>query len=103
MAGKAKKTHFSHPGVLLRDEFLAPLGIKPGSLARAIGVDRARVKTIIDGERDITADTALRLAKFFGTTPAFWMNLQQHYDLALAQGALSRQLRRIETVNTAWV
>ena len=103
MAAKTKKTHFSHPGVLLLEEFLEPLGIKPGSLARAIGVDRARVKTIIDGQRDITADTALRLAKFFGTTSAFWMNLQQHYDLALAEVSISRQLRKIETVDTARV
>lgn len=99
MAGKIKKTHFSHPGILLRDEFLGPLNMKPGSLARAIGVDRTRVKTIIDGKRDITADTALRLAKFFGTTAGFWMNLQQHYDLALAETSLSRQLQRIEAVD----
>ncbi len=95
---KTKKTHFSHPGVILREEFLEPLGIKPGTLARAIGVDRARIKTIIDGARDITADTAVRLAKFFATTPGFWMNLQHHYDVALAQVELSRELRQIHPI-----
>lgn len=100
MGRKTKETHFVHPGIILREEFLEPLGIKPGTLARAIGVDRARVKTITDGTRDISADTALRLAKFFDTSPAFWMNLQQHYDLAVAETQLSKQIHRIQTLES---
>lgn len=78
------RTHFHHPGQLLLTEFLEPMNIRPGTLAREIGVDRARIKAIVDGERDITADTALRLARFLGTTAEFWMNAQTHYDLAVA-------------------
>ncbi len=88
-------THFFHPGIILKEEFLEPLSLRPGTLARAIGVDRARIKTIIDGKRDITADTALRFAKYFGTSSDFWMNLQQHYDLALAEQTLAPALAAI--------
>jgi addiction module HigA family antidote len=79
-----RRTHFSHPGAILKREFLDELGLRPGTLARKIGVDRARIKAIIEGRRDITADTALRLSKYFKTTPDFWMNLQTHYDIAVA-------------------
>ncbi len=90
-----KKTHFSHPGTILKEEFLDELNLKPGTLAEAIGVDRTRIKNIIDGKRDITADTALRLATYFGTTPEFWLNLQTHYDLEVAKAAIRLALRKI--------
>lgn len=92
-----KKTHFSHPGEILKTEFLDELDLKPGTLAAAIGVDRTRIKKIIDGERDITADTALRLAIYFNTTPEFWINLQTHYDLSLAKAELKPELKKIHT------
>jgi addiction module HigA family antidote len=70
-----------HPGEILKEEFLIPLGISPYALAKALGVAQTRISEIIHGRRAITADTALRLARYFTTTPEFWMNLQSHYDL----------------------
>jgi addiction module HigA family antidote len=95
------RTHFSHPGGILKREFLDELGLRPGTLAREIGVDRSRIKAIIDGRRDITADTALRLSRYFGTTPDFWMNLQTHYDIAVAAAASRRDIERISPYVTA--
>ncbi|GGZ30424.1 HigA family addiction module antitoxin [Asticcacaulis endophyticus] len=74
-----------HPGIMLREDFLETMGIKPGALAAAIGVDRAAIKKIIEGKRAITAEMALRLSIFFGTTAEFWMNLQSDFDLRLAR------------------
>jgi addiction module HigA family antidote len=74
-----------HPGEVLREEFLAPLGMSAYALAKALHVPVNRVTAILAGERAISADTALRLARFFGTTPEFWINLQGAYDLELAQ------------------
>lgn len=88
-------THFSHPGGILLREFLEPLELRPGTLATAIGVDRTRIKSIIDGDRDISADTALRLARYFGNSANFWMNLQAQYDLALALSSSRREINRI--------
>jgi len=89
-------THFSHPGEILKREFLDETGLRPGTLARKIGVDRARIKAIIEGKRNITADTALRLAVYFGTTPDFWMNLQTHYDLEVVKTERIQDLAKIE-------
>ena len=75
----------THPGVILKEEFLDPLGIKPAQLAKALGVTRARVSEICKGKRDITAETAILLGRFFDTTARFWINLQSHYDLELAK------------------
>jgi len=82
----------THPGLLLKEEFLDPAGIKPGTLARALGVSRDRISEITKGERDITPDTALRLAAFFGTTAEFWLNLQSHYDLVMAEEGFDEAL-----------
>ena len=76
-----------HPGEILRDEYLVPLDLSANALAAAIGVPTNRVTTIVNGERAVTADTALRLAKFFATTPDFWLNLQLRYDLRIAEEA----------------
>jgi addiction module HigA family antidote len=75
----------STPGEILLEEFLEPLGVSQYELAKRIGVDQARVSRIIRGKQAITADTALRLGAFFGTTPQFWLRLQEGYDLAVAR------------------
>jgi len=70
-----------HPGVILHEEFLIPMGISAYELSKSIGVQQTRISLILKGERGITADTAMRLSKYFGTTPEFWMSLQREYDL----------------------
>lgn len=72
-----------HPGKILREEFLAEYGLTAGTLARALMVPRDRIEKIVRGQRAVTADTAARLARYFGTTPQFWLNLQANHDLAL--------------------
>jgi addiction module HigA family antidote len=74
-----------HPGDVLRTEFLEEIGVSAYALAKALRVPPNRMTAIINGERGITAETALRLARFFGTTDCFWMNLQSNYDLAVAR------------------
>lgn len=74
-----------HPGEVLRAEFLDEIGVSAYALAKALRVPANRVTAIINGERAITAETALRLARFFGTTDWFWMNLQSNYELAIAR------------------
>lgn len=81
------------PGEILKEEFLGPLKVSAYALAKAIRVPTNRVTGIVNGERSITAETALRLARFFGTTADFWMNLQSHYDLTVAS---RRDAARIE-------
>lgn len=71
-----------HPGEVLSEELMKPMGLSSNRLAEAIGVPANRVSTIVTGKRDVTADTALRLARFFGSSPTFWMNLQAAYDLS---------------------
>ena len=85
-----------HPGEILREEFLVPLGMSAGRLARAIDVPRTRVERIVREEMGISTDTALRLARYFGTTPALWLNLQQSYDIAVSAAELRPQLKAIE-------
>ena len=74
-----------HPGEVLREEFLGPLGLSAYALAKALRVPLNRITAILAGERAISADTALRLARFFGTTAEFWINLQGAYDLEVAR------------------
>lgn len=73
-----------HPGEMLREEFLVPLGLTPYAVAKAIGVPRTRIERLVRGETGLTADTALRLARFFRMTPEFWMGLQCGYELETA-------------------
>lgn len=87
-----------HPGEILREEFLLPMGLTPYSVARACGVPRTRIERLSREETPVTADTALRLGKYFGTTPAFWMNLQAQYDLEMAEDATSADIKRIKPV-----
>nr|WP_232298786.1 HigA family addiction module antitoxin [Granulicella tundricola] len=77
----------THPGEMLREEFLIPLKLSANALAMAIRVPATRVSEIVNERRGITADTALRLARYFHMTPEFWMNLQTHYDLECARDA----------------
>ena len=86
-----------HPGEMLREEFLKPLGLSPYRVAKACGVPRTRIERIAREELGVTADTALRLAKFFGTTAGFWINLQKRYDLEVAERAIAKELATIET------
>ena len=74
-----------HPGETLREDFLKPLGLSANRLAMELRVSVTRINDIVRAKRAITADTALRLARYFGTTPQFWMNLQANYDLEVAQ------------------
>ncbi len=84
-----------HPGVMLKEDFLDDLDIKPGTFARAIGVDRTAIKNIIDGKRSITAEMALRFALFFGTSAEFWLNLQKDYDLRTAKEEKLSEFKKI--------
>lgn len=84
------------PGEILLEEFLKPMNISQNRLAIELFVPAARIKAIIKGTRAITADTALRLGKYFGTGPEFWLNLQANYDLCLAEKEAEKDLKRIQ-------
>ena len=88
---RAKRLPPIHPGEVLQD-LLREAGLKPNALAMALRVPANRIGGIIKGERGITGDTALRLARYFGTSGQMWMNLQARYDLAVAEDALSKQI-----------
>src|SRR5262245_16884429 len=88
-----------HPGEMLREEFLEPLGLTPYKVAKACGVPRTRIERIAREELGITADTALRLGKYFGTSAGFWLNLQKRYDLRVVEKAIAKELEAIETFN----
>ncbi|MEM7551606.1 MAG: HigA family addiction module antitoxin [Bacteroidota bacterium] len=85
-----------HPGEILETEFLKPLNITAYKLAKEIGVQQTRISQIIKEKRSITADTAIRLSKFFGTTEEFWMNLQREYDLRIAHAERGDEFMRIQ-------
>jgi len=87
MARKSKRLEPIHPGKYLKEEFLKPLGLNANQVAQHLKVPAGRITQILNGERAITADTALRLSRFFGTTPQFWMNAQSHYELEMAEDA----------------
>lgn len=83
-----------HPGEVLREEFVIPLGLSGNALARALCVPANRINAILKEARNVTADTALRLARYFGTTPEFWMNLQKAYELRVAEGETGALIER---------
>ena len=83
-----------HPGEILLEEYLKPMGITQYRLAKDIHVDPRRINEIIHGQRSITADTALRLARYFGTSERFWLNLQSRYDLELQKMELGDRLEK---------
>ena len=84
----------THPGEVLREEFVRPLGLSVNALAMALRVPATRIGAIIKGERAVTADTALRLGRFFNMEAQFWLNLQARYDLEVAADALEGRLER---------
>jgi antitoxin HigA-1 len=85
------------PGEMLKDEFLGEYGLSQNQLARSVGVSPNRIAEIVNNRRRITADTALRLGLYFGTSPEFWMNLQTHYDLKMARRDLkAADVKRIK-------
>ena len=92
----AKRLPPIHPGEILREEFLVPMKLTPYALAQACGVPRTRIERLAREETPVTADTALRLARYFAMTPQFWMNLQAQYDLERAEDAAAAALKRIK-------
>lgn len=84
-----------HPGEILIEDFLIPMNISAYKLAKAIFIDQTRISEIIKGKRSITIDTALRFAKFFGTTPEFWINIQTQYDMEKKKEELAQELMKI--------
>ena len=89
-----KKLSPIHPGEVLLEEFIKPMNLSQNRLAIDIGVDARRINEIVLGKRSITADTALRLARFFGNSPQFWLGLQTQYDLDIAEDQLGKRLER---------
>jgi addiction module HigA family antidote len=83
-----------HPGEILLEEFLKPSGLSQNRLGRELGVSPRRINEIVHGKRSITADTALRLSRYFGTSPEFWLGLQADYDLDTASDRLAERIAR---------
>jgi len=90
-----------HPGEILHEEFLKPLGVSQYRLATDTGVPPRRFNEIVLGKRGITADTALRLGRYFGTSPQFWMNLQARYDLETQKDLIGDKLEKVRTLQAA--
>jgi len=91
---KTKKLDPVHPGEILLHDFLEPLGLSQSALADALGVTPIRVSQIVRGQRAVTADTALRLSRYFSTRPGWWLDLQTHYDLETAADKLEARIAR---------
>jgi addiction module HigA family antidote len=98
----AKRLRNIHPGEVLLEEFLDPMGISQNALARATGVPPRRINEIVLGKRALSADTALRLAAFFGTSEGFWLGLQADYDLEEARVGMSKELLRVEQARAGY-
>jgi addiction module HigA family antidote len=96
-----KKLPNIHPGEVLLEEFLKPMGISANRLAKETKLPQTRISEIVKGKRRITADTALRVAKFLGTTPQFWLGLQDDYDLEEQQEKLADKLAGIGTARAS--
>lgn len=90
-----RKIRYPHPGEILMEEFLQPMGITQYRLAKEIGVPQRRIGEIVAGTRAVTADTGLRLSRFFGMSEGFWVGLQTDYDAAIAKDALAKTLAGI--------
>lgn len=89
-------THFSHPGEILREEFLQPMELSQYRLAKDIGVPVTRINAIVKGNRAISADTAIRLGRYFGMSEQFWLNAQTHYDLEVARARSAEEIDAIK-------
>ena len=90
-----------HPGEVLREEFLVPLGMSAHALAMELRVPAPRINEIVRERRSITPDTALRLARYFGTTAQFWLNLQTSYDLKTAEKTMVQKVRQVQPLSQA--
>ena len=90
-----------HPGEMLREQFLVPLGLTPGKVAKAAKIPRTRIERIVGEKIGISADTALRLGRVFGTSAEFWLNLQMRYDLLRAAAALEGPLDSVRSLRAA--
>ena len=95
-----KKLAPMHPGEVLREEFLIPLNMSAGALAKACGVPRTRIERLVNEETSVTADTALRLGRAFGTSPEVWLNLQNDFDVQTAKRQIGKALDKIDPVIT---
>ena len=95
-----EKLNNIHPGEILSEEFLKPMGISAYKLAKDIGIPQTRISEITKGRRRITADTALRFSKYFGTTPKFWLGLQDDFDLEEEQHVIFHELSNIKMLQT---
>jgi antitoxin HigA-1 len=84
-----------HPGEILREEFLVPLGLTPYALAKACHVPRTRIERLASEKTPVTADTALRLGRYFGTSPDFWLNIQARYDIEVTRASSGKELEAI--------
>jgi antitoxin HigA-1 len=91
---RRKRIPFPHPGETIREDYLKPLGMSVNRLALELRVPATRITEIVHGRRGVTADTALRLARYFNTTPKFWLNLQTSYDLVVAAEAKAEEIAR---------
>jgi antitoxin HigA-1 len=92
-----------HPGFLLAEEFMDPSGVTQYRLAKATGLSPIQVSHIVRGKRSITAETAMRLGRFFGMSPEFWMNAQAHYDLLMAEAKLAKAINKEVVPLENWV
>ena len=90
-----------HPGEVLREEFLKEMNLTPYAVAKACGIPRTRIERIANEQMGITADTALRLSKLFGNSAAFWLNLQNRYDLLTAEKTIASDLKKIARLDSA--
>ena len=98
-ASKTEKLPPIHPGEILNEEFLMPMGITQYRLAKSIGVDARRIHAIVHGQRSITAETALLFSRFFGNSAEFWMGLQSQFDLETAEDRLSHKLDGVKALS----
>lgn len=94
-------THLVHPGLILLEEFMEPFGVTPYRLAKDIGVDKSRIYAITQERRDISTETAARLSRYFGTSEAFWVNLQARYDLSKVHADKQAALDAIRPLQAA--
>lgn len=101
MTKTTKKLPPMHPGEVLREEFLRPLKLSAGRLAKACGVPRTRIERLADEQTGITADTALRLGKALGTSAQLWLNLQNAYDVCVAEREIGKALDKIDRISDA--
>ncbi len=92
IARPRKRLRIIHPGEMLQEEFMKPYGLSSNALAHALHVPTNRISAIVKGQRAITADTALRLSRYFGTTAEFWINLQKDYELRIARNASATEI-----------